>query len=141
HFKAINDTHGHSAGDRVLIEVGRIIGQCARAHDIAGRFGGEEFIVLLPNTSLDGATYFAERVRKTLADTPFRGAGGPITVTGSFGVAERLPGESLLELINRTDTMLYTAKKEGRNRVVLDGQDAGLKRFFEQVDGLDHSTT
>lgn len=141
HFKAINDTHGHAAGDRVLIEVGRIIDQCARAHDIAGRFGGEEFIVLLPNTSLDGATYFAERVRKTLADTSFKVSGGLITVTGSFGVAERLPGEPLLELINRTDAMLYAAKQGGRNRVVLNGQDAGLKRFLQQTDGLDQSTT
>ncbi|NYT59657.1 GGDEF domain-containing protein [Alcaligenaceae bacterium] len=121
HFKVINDSFGHHAGDMVLMECGNIIRRCIRKNDIAGRFGGEEFVVLMPNTSLAGAARLADRIRAELADANFPAMTGVHPVTASFGVAELLPNESLSDLFRRTDTMLYAAKKEGRNRVMLDG--------------------
>ncbi|MBV6272596.1 GGDEF domain-containing protein [Alcaligenaceae bacterium CGII-47] len=119
-FKAINDNYGHAAGDMVLAESGNIIRQCARKKDIAGRFGGEEFIVLLPGTNLNEAARFAHRVRTKLANTVFSALTDMESVTASFGVVELLPKETLSNLVQRADIMLYEAKNEGKNRVALD---------------------
>lgn len=135
HFKAINDSYGHHAGDMVLIECGNIIRRCARKNDIAGRFGGEEFVVLLPGTDLQGAAYFADRVRSALAQARFPALNELQPVTASFGVAELLPDETLSDLVHRADIMLYAAKNAGRNRVMLDGKDAELLALSGDVNG------
>ena len=122
HFKAINDTHGHEAGDKVLISVAEVLDHQARTPDVAGRYGGEEFLVVLPETDLQNAVGAANRLRRTIADqaVPVRG-GASLHVTASLGVAAlseldatRTP-DGLLRL---ADERLYQAKAAGRNRVV-----------------------
>lgn len=119
HFKSINDSLGHGAGDAVLRAFGERVRQGLRTTDIAGRIGGEEFLLVLPETDLEGATLLAERLRQSTCDTPFPLAGEPLTVTVSLGVAERShedrEGGTLLA---RADRALYDAKRQGRNRVV-----------------------
>jgi diguanylate cyclase (GGDEF)-like protein len=119
HFKRINDEHGHSAGDQVLAGVGRLLRESVRVIDIAGRYGGEELCVVLPNTPLEGALKFAETLRvKIEAQLHYAGA-RPLPVTASFGVGafdhmEIADAESLLR---QADDALYRAKHAGRNRV------------------------
>lgn len=119
HFKRINDTHGHAAGDVVLIEVGRRLQQSVRESDSVFRYGGEEFAVLLPETSQQHAVKAIERLRRAIAASPVPTQAGPLMVTISAGVAGRdagapLDGEALLR---RADQALYLAKQQGRNRV------------------------
>jgi diguanylate cyclase (GGDEF)-like protein len=113
HFKLINDTHGHLAGDRVLRDLVTRISALLRSPDQLGRFGGEEFVVLLPETGLDEALVVAERIRKEAAlakDLP--------TCTVSIGVATHRPDDALVDaLLARADAALYKAKALGRNRV------------------------
>jgi len=116
HFKQVNDSHGHAVGDEVLKEVVRISLDVIRECDILSRWGGEEFLILLPQVNLTGAAAAAERIRKRLEETDFPAAG---RVTASFGAA--VPAgrrEPLKELLHRLDVNLYQAKNEGRNRVV-----------------------
>ena len=118
HFKCINDTHGHGAGDFVLQAFGERVRANLREADLAGRIGGEEFLMVLPETDLGGGRQFAERLRKAVAGHPVNLATGALEVTCSFGVAERLgsdmdPGQ----LLARADAALYLAKTGGRNRV------------------------
>ena len=115
-FKSINDRHGHPVGDQVLIEFCRRIGQTLRRSDGFGRWGGEEFVILLPHSDLQAAAALAEQLRQRVAATPFPGAG---TVTASFGVAQRQAGESEEAWFQRIDQHLYAAKEAGRNRVVV----------------------
>ena len=117
HFKQINDTYGHSAGDRVLEQVAeQIQGQC-RNVDVPVRFGGEEFVVLVIGQPRTGAIELAERLCLEIARHPFDiGRGEPLKVTASLGVAERGSNESLDGLIHRADMALYEAKRAGRNR-------------------------
>lgn len=117
-FKRINDTYGHAAGDEVLIEFGSIIRRAIRSSDIAGRTGGEEFIILLPGTDPSGASELAERLRIALMKAHFSHLPASDSVTASFGVAVLRPGESLDELMERADAWLYAAKDAGRNRVM-----------------------
>lgn len=114
HFKRVNDTWGHRVGDGVLEELGRLLKQTLRQHETAARWGGEEFMILLPGCGVDEAKQLAERLRALIAQHRFRTAG---TVTGSFGVAEHLRGETVHEFTHRTDKALYNAKNNGRNRV------------------------
>ncbi len=119
-FKSVNDEHGHHAGDAVLKQFAAIVKKAAREIDIVGRFGGEEFIVLLPGTVLDAAVTFAERVRKDVEAHTFVYEGGSIRRTASFGVAASPEaGETGDELVEATDRALYRAKNEGRDRVVV----------------------
>jgi diguanylate cyclase (GGDEF)-like protein len=115
HFKSVNDTHGHGAGDQVLQRVGRAIAAQLRETDLAARWGGEEFLVLLPNTAVEAAHCCADRIRRAIAQVqmPY---GGSVTVSG--GVAQLSAGESLPEVISRADVQLYAAKAAGRNRVL-----------------------
>lgn len=120
HFKRINDTYGHPYGDTVLIEVARILATTSRPGDTVARLGGEEFAILLPDTALEGAHEAAERMRKALELTSVRG----ISISASFGVAERAPDETLAMLVHRADAMLYVAKRHGRNRTISDPAQA-----------------
>ncbi|MDW8095604.1 MAG: diguanylate cyclase, partial [Aquificaceae bacterium] len=115
-FKNINDTYGHAMGDRVLIEVAHKIKYCIRVDDVVARWGGEEFLILLPNVGLKGAEALAERIRKSVQEINILGVDG---ITISLGVATYRLGESIDELISRADHALYTAKREGKNRVVV----------------------
>jgi len=114
HFKRINDRFGHNAGDDVLKMVARLVGDSLRDADLHGRWGGEEFMVLLPETGLEAAGKVAEKLRRVIADHRFEGVG---TVTASFGVVELAGRESSRSLVQRVDEVLYRAKALGRNRV------------------------
>jgi diguanylate cyclase (GGDEF)-like protein len=119
-FKSVNDTHGHHAGDAVLKQFAGILKREAREIDRVGRYGGEEFIVLLPGTVLDAAVTFAERVRKSVEAHTFVFDGGSIRRTASFGVAG-WPHPRVTHcdgLVRAADDALYVAKETGRNRVV-----------------------
>jgi two-component system cell cycle response regulator len=120
HFKQINDTHGHLAGDDVLVEVAAVLHRVVRAVDIVARYGGEEFVIVLPETGAPGAEAFAERLRELIEAHTFNAArGGPIRLTTSIGVSA-FPGpgvDSVEDLLANADQALYRAKSEGRNRV------------------------
>jgi diguanylate cyclase (GGDEF)-like protein len=128
HFKRVNDTWWHAAGDNVLREMARRIDAEVRASDVAARFGGEEFVILLPNTTSVDGHRIAERIRNAVAAAPFQlPDGGQVAVTVSIGMAEFVPGagdadlKSLgEELIARADVALYGAKAAGRDRVVVE---------------------
>jgi diguanylate cyclase (GGDEF)-like protein len=122
-FKAINDRHGHLGGDAVLAEVGHALRAALRTSDVKCRYGGEEFLVLLPDTPLSGASKVAETLRSQVDRLRVSWNGQTICVTASLGLSMALPGElDILALIGRADLALYRAKGEGRNRVVvLDG--------------------
>jgi diguanylate cyclase (GGDEF)-like protein len=119
-FKAVNDTHGHQAGDAVLKQFARILRNEMREIDRVGRYGGEEFMMLLPGTVLDAAVTFAERVRKQVESHTFTFDGGSICRTASFGVSAwphpRISDTD--ELVRAADEALYVAKETGRNRAV-----------------------
>ena len=116
HFKRVNDSFGHEAGDKVLAAVGDLLRRQTRATDVVTRFGGEEFVVLLPHTNLEQAVANAERSRKLLEANRIDPLPEPITA--SFGVAELASGESRDALLQRLDKALYKAKDQGRNRVI-----------------------
>jgi len=122
HFKAVNDTHGHPAGDQVLRYLAEILTESVSDRDLAARFGGEEFTLLLRQVTLREAMQVAERVRARIADASVlvRQTGSRITVTASLGIAMALPGETAAHLIARADAALYQAKRGGRNRVCTD---------------------
>lgn len=124
HFKKINDTYGHGAGDFVLRSFGERVQARLRGADLAGRIGGEEFLLVLSETDTEGALILAERIRKAMADAPHPLPSGALEATCSVGVAERIPTDrSPGDLMGRADAALYQAKKDGRNRVVaLPGQ-------------------
>jgi len=117
HFKKVNDTYGHEAGDAVLAAFAKILKNDVRSVDIIGRFGGEEFLALLSNTNTKGGVIFAEKVRKHVEKSRFMYKGNRIKVTVSSGVSERKNHLSLQATINSADEYLYEAKKNGRNRV------------------------
>ena len=122
HFKRINDRRGHDAGDRVLQEISDIIAKTTRTTDKLGRWGGEEFILICPNTSVGMATALAEKLRIVICDHIFE-APNPIAVTASFGVAAVLPSEPFTQAFKRADEALYNAKSLGRNCVVVAEKD------------------
>ncbi len=120
HFKAVNDTYGHATGDAVLASFANIISQEVREVDVIGRYGGEEFLVLLPNTEVTEAMRVAERMRVAIASGQLQVQGGTLRYTASFGVAGFDARElSLNRFIDRADAALYEAKHRGRNRVEL----------------------
>lgn len=113
-FKSINDRFGHATGDRVLVAFCRLMQASIRASDVLGRWGGEEFLLILPNTAFASAADLAERIRSLLAAEVFPDVD---RVTASFGVTTRLPEESWDDWLHRSDVLLYRAKAGGRNRV------------------------
>ena len=122
HFKMINDQHGHLAGDQVLKEIANIIQENVRAIDIVGRFGGEEFCVVLPDTDQEGARVVAERIRKSTERRQIRAYDASLRVTLSIGLAiSPADGKVLEELMDKADWALYRAKSQGRNCVIAFG--------------------
>jgi diguanylate cyclase (GGDEF)-like protein len=121
HFKRINDTHGHGVGDEVLKAVADSIKSQLRNVDMVFRFGGEEFLVLLANTSRDAAAMVGERLRYAAQTQDYFAGGTRIELTVSLGCATLLPGESAESLVRRADSALYVAKREGRNRLTMAG--------------------
>ncbi len=114
----MNDRFGHLCGDAVLAAVGKRMKEVLRGSDLKCRYGGEEFLVLLPETPLHGARRVAETLRREIAERPIHWAGEALTVTASFGLAQTLPGEvNLQAVIARADVALYRAKDDGRNCV------------------------
>jgi diguanylate cyclase (GGDEF)-like protein len=118
HFKSINDTYGHVAGDEVLTSLSGVMRDSLRSVDILGRYGGEEFLAIMPHTVLTDAVISAERLREAVAATVFPREGLQVTISG--GVAE-LEHEDLVELIEKADSLLYAAKHGGRNRIIAGG--------------------
>jgi diguanylate cyclase (GGDEF)-like protein len=128
HFKNVNDTYGHQAGDKVLIGVAKILGGRMRPTDFTARYGGEEFVLLLPSTDAPGAAIVAERLRRRLAEAVHEiGGGSVLRVTASAGHATLQPGSAVTPdmLLASADSALYAAKRDGRNMVVA-GQDPAL---------------
>ncbi len=117
HFKAVNDTHGHLVGDKVLTEVGARIRAALREFDLVGRYGGEEFVVMLENTSRHTAQQVAERIRQRIAGEPINTGSQHIELTISQGLAMRVDGDDLQRLLKRADDAMYQAKDAGRNCV------------------------
>ncbi|MBI5041052.1 MAG: diguanylate cyclase [Gammaproteobacteria bacterium] len=116
-FKAVNDTHGHLVGDQVLRDTAARMGSATRDFDLIGRYGGEEFIAVLQDTSLEVARQIAERVRRRIGDHPFNIANLSLNISISQGIALARDGDSVNSLIARADTALYAAKQAGRNCV------------------------
>jgi diguanylate cyclase (GGDEF)-like protein len=121
HFKELNDSYGHNAGDKVLVEVAELLTRSTRGHDSIARFGGEEFIVLLPETNINQARLIAEKLRMKISSQSFNFTrGSDLAITASFGVTVcELDKESWLSVVERADEALYKAKANGRNRVVV----------------------
>jgi diguanylate cyclase (GGDEF)-like protein len=121
HFKLINDSLGHGAGDLVLEEFGQRVKNTLRTTDLAGRIGGEEFLLILPETDMEGALLLAERLRAATGEVPFELAADSLRVTCSLGVAQRSPDDRTGgALLARADGALYGAKRGGRDRVLAD---------------------
>ncbi len=121
HFKAINDTHGHPVGDAVLTETSKRLLAALRTSDIAGRWGGEEFLIICPETPLDTAVQLAERLRHDYEACDFPAAG---RLTASFGVSAFREGCLASDILFRADEALYRAKNGGRNRVEKEAQES-----------------
>jgi len=119
-FKQVNDSYGHPAGDEVLRMIGRTSREHIRATDLLGRIGGEEFALLMPNTDVEGAHHFAERLRDAIGAEVADVEGTILRITVSLGLAEMRRGESFEQLYARADAALYAAKEAGRDRVVVD---------------------
>jgi diguanylate cyclase (GGDEF)-like protein len=124
HFKLVNDTFGHNVGDQVLQWVGKTLRDSCRVYDVPGRYGGEEFCVVLPETRVGNTTVVAERIRNRLEMSELMFGESKVSVTASFGIAglDSVPDDGVLSpaaLIDRADRALYSAKNHGRNRVEL----------------------
>ena len=117
YFKAINDTYGHAAGDTTLVQAAHVLTESVRGSDVVCRYGGEEFLVLAPETDAGGAHSLAEKIRLAVSARRFGDGGHAFALTLSAGVAELRPGESGNDMIARADLALYQAKQRGRDRV------------------------
>ena len=128
HFKRVNDTWGHLVGDAALIALGQLLRNAVRPQDIAVRYGGEEVVVVTPDTDLSGAEELAERLRRTIMETVLVAADGNLNrealrLTVSVGVAVlRLDNDAAQNLLRRADSALYAAKRAGRNRVAVESE-------------------
>jgi two-component system, cell cycle response regulator len=140
HFKTVNDVHGHAVGDEVLQQFAQRIQRSIRSSsDWVSRYGGEEFMILLPDTGRDGGLNVAEKIRVMIADTPFSSAAGPVAVTASFGVASTAAsgpdlGTGVEALIAAADACLYDSKQKGRNLVT--SIELGVRDPAEQANGV-----
>jgi diguanylate cyclase (GGDEF)-like protein len=125
HFKAVNDELGHAAGDAVLRQVARTLGEAVRSSDVVARVGGEEFALLFPETGLRAARATAERIRRAMCGQSFVSQGLPRDrrITLSVGLAQQRAGDTLADVMQRADEALYAAKSTGRDRVVVFAHD------------------
>ncbi len=114
HFKAVNDTYGHDIGDQVLVSLSKLVSESIRDIDYLGRYGGEEFLIIMPNTLLQNATIYAHRLRQTVEENNFKEVG---QLTISIGVVELQDDENIDVMFKRVDDLLYESKNSGRNRV------------------------
>jgi diguanylate cyclase (GGDEF)-like protein len=130
-FKLLNDTHGHPEGDKVLAALGKIMASCVRERDVASRYGGEEFAIILPGGRNSTAIEIYERINAEIAQYHFGSKEKPALVTLSIGVAEHIHGEGSENLILRADQALYEAKARGRNQIVIAGREPSI--FFSCV--------
>ena len=138
HFKRVNDEHGHAVGDQVLTAVGQALVGGLRGNDLVCRWGGEEFLVILPSTPPTGALLVAERLRAAVAAL----SGLPLTVTVSIGLAACVQDDTHFDLVARADEALYAAKRRGRNRVeVADPEDSGTQLRITSRQTRNRSTT
>jgi diguanylate cyclase (GGDEF)-like protein len=127
HFKRVNDDHSYSIGDEVLRRFARIIQETARGADVITRYGGEEFLLVMPQTALEQANIVCERLRREVERHPWHEVSPGLRVTVSIGVADTVKHDGLLTLVAASDTALHDAKRAGRNRVVpADGRNAGV---------------
>ncbi|MFO0694736.1 MAG: diguanylate cyclase [Polyangiales bacterium] len=134
HFKKINDTHGHAVGDEVLRELGHRISAGLRRSDFVGRYGGEEFVMVLPETERNGAAELGERVRSAIAKTPFATEVGELRVTISAGVASISDASPDVDvMLKRADDALYAAKRSGRDRIYVAETERSPRPLFEPV--------
>jgi diguanylate cyclase (GGDEF)-like protein len=117
HFKRINDQHGHDIGDVVLKGISHVMSQTLREIDIYGRWGGEEFLCILPNTDTEEALVCAERLRNNVKQAQFNEALSDLHVTASFGVTSTHHGDSVMDMLKRADLALYQSKTQGRDQV------------------------
>jgi diguanylate cyclase (GGDEF)-like protein len=122
HFKRINDSFGHAAGDSVLKSFGQVLRESCRVYDVPGRYGGEEFCIVLPETRIGNTTAVAERIRQRLAESRFDVGGDHVSITASMGIAgmDSVADEGIVTsaaLIERADRALYSAKHRGRDRI------------------------
>jgi diguanylate cyclase len=143
HFKAVNDRYGHPTGDKVLEEVSYILKRELRTTDKLARWGGEEFAVLLPETSLENAVASAEKVRRSMEEFEIKLGGMDIVVTASFGVTKIQQNEDFEVCYNRADQALYLAKRMGRNQVrsiVKDDQDDEAAKDSTEMDKPEEDT-
>jgi diguanylate cyclase (GGDEF)-like protein len=133
HFKAINDTLGHHSGDAVLEHIARVLEKALRTEDAIGRWGGEEFLVVLPSTDEEGALRVTERLRRALAkDQPDEARAHGLTVTITIGVAEWRQ-DGMDELVRRADSALYLGKAAGRDNVQVSSPVPGSAEATEAV--------
>jgi diguanylate cyclase (GGDEF)-like protein len=126
-FKSINDSYGHDIGDRVIVEIANILRSMAREADMAARLGGEEFVVMLPETGVNEAGILAERLRAAISASPITVLGSTILFSASIGVSGRKGCSTLGEMLKQSDLALYKAKESGRNRVCLATGDGTAK--------------
>jgi diguanylate cyclase (GGDEF)-like protein len=126
HFKQVNDRHGHQVGDTVLQTFASLLAANVRDGDLAARLGGEEFVIILSEATMDQATQIAERVRESFAGQQFISASGSFVVTVSAGIAGGDSETDIIALLRQADTALYDAKRSGRNRVLLYFEDTSL---------------
>ena len=117
HFKSINDTYGHQTGDEVLREISERCRKMLRSNDVLGRYGGEEFVIVFPETNIGEAAIVAERLRAAVAENPIQVGDNTLAATVSIGLAAFAPGQDLEKLFERADSALYAAKQDGRNLV------------------------
>lgn len=127
HFKKINDTYGHQAGDKVLRLIAKLISTRLRKVDFVARYGGEEFVMLMPETPIDQALAVLDKVRAVIGKTPFKFKGKPVKITISFGLASFGPEDSVESVFERADKALYQAKDQGRNRCVIAEGDHAIE--------------
>jgi two-component system cell cycle response regulator len=133
YFKLVNDTHGHMVGDDVLISVAKKVSGAVREYDHVGRCGGEEFLVVLPNCTAEAALEVAERVRQHICDEPIVIASTQLRITVSIGLSQWHSDEELADLLRRADVALYRAKRNGRNRVEVEGAGKIKDALIENV--------
>jgi len=126
HFQQINDGFGHATGDLLLAHVAGILGERTRRQDLIGRWAGEEFILLLPDTTIEGAMLLGEKIRWSIENGDYSAYGGPRNLTATLGVTMFRPGETLEEALHRAELAVTEGKSSGRNRVVRRAPPVGI---------------